>query len=178
VNKIILLDDHAIHPFDGAIRQSGSHFPNKNMRVIFLQNIKGVAQIGDIKNVSDGYARNFLLPKKLAQAATGDTVKLAESLRSKREKQYETDKEGALELAKKLEGLAVDIKEDANDEGHLYGSVNEKKIAHALKERGINLKEEYISLPQHLKTLGEHEVEIELHPEVKAKISVIVLGNK
>lgn len=148
------------------------------MRVIFLQNIKGVAQIGDIKNVADGYARNFLLPKKLAQIATANAEKQAEVLKSKREKQHETSKEGALELAKKLEGMTVEIKEDANEEGHLYGSVNEKKIAAALKEQGIDIKEEYINLPQHLKMAGEYEVEIELHPEVKTKIKVVITQNK
>src|SRR3989344_8786697 len=148
------------------------------MKVIFLQNIKGVAQIGDIKNVSDGYARNFLLPNKLAQAATNKNLKMTDSLKAKREKQYETDKTASLELASKLEGSTLELTEDANDEGHLYGSINEKKIIHALKDTGINLKEENINLPQHLKTVGEHEVEIDLHPEVKAKIKVLVLANK
>ena len=148
------------------------------MRVIFLQNIKGVAQIGDIKNVADGYARNFLFATNLAKPATADAEKQAGVLKSKREKQYETDKEGALELAKKLENLTVEIEEDANEEGHLYGSVNEKKIVAALKEQGINLKEENINLPQHLKTAGEHEVEIELHPEVKTKIKILISTNK
>ena len=148
------------------------------MRVVFLQNIKGVAQIGDIKDVSDGYACNFLFPRKLAQPATATTEKQAEVLRSKREKQYGTDKEAALELAQRLEGTAVELKEDANEEGHLYGSVTEKKIVHALKEKGINLKEEYLNMPQHLKAVGEHEVELELHPEVKTKLKVLVSANK
>jgi len=148
------------------------------MKVIFLQNIKGVAQIGDIRNVTDGYARNFLLPNGLAQAAVGNAVKLADSLKTKREKQYETDKGGSLELAKKLEGLTLELAEDANDEGHLYGSVNEKKLVAALKDKGIALKEENIDLPQHLKTLGEHEVEIDLHQEVKTKLKVVISANK
>lgn len=148
------------------------------MRVIFLQNIKGVAQIGDIKNVADGYARNFLLTHKLARPATVDATKFAESLKAKREKQYGTDKEGALELAKRLEGITLELKEDANEEGHLYGSINEKKIAHALKERGISVKDENITLPQHIKTVGEHKVEIELHPEVKTKVKILVTPNK
>ena len=148
------------------------------MKVIFLQDIKGTAQIGDIKSVSDGYARNFLFPKNLAKPATPDALKQAETLKKKQEEIHVVDKEGALELAKKLEGLTVEIKEDANEEGHLYGSVNEKKIAAALKEQGINLKEENINLPQHLKTVGEYEVELELHPEVKTKIKVIVLPDQ
>lgn len=148
------------------------------MRVIFLQNIKGVAQIGDIKNVTDGYARNFLLPHKLARPATADATKFAETLKAKREKQYGTDKEASLELAKKLDGITLEFKEDANEEGHLYGSINEKKIIHALKEQGISVKEENINLPQHIKTIGRHEVELELHPEVKTKVRILVAANK
>lgn len=147
------------------------------MRVIFLQNIKGIAQIGDIKNVANGYARNFLFVKNLAKPAMADAEKQAEMLKSKREKQYETNKEASLELAKKLEGMAFELAEDANEEGHLYGSVNEKKIVASLKEQGIVVKEENINLPQHLKTVGEHEVELELHPEVKTKIKIIVFPN-
>lgn len=148
------------------------------MRVIFIQNIKGTAQLGDIKNVADGYARNFLFANKLAKPAAADAEKQAETLKAKREKQHETNKGGALELAKKLAGLVLEIKEDANDEGHLYGSVNEKKIAAALKKKGIALKEENINLPQHLKTVGEHEVEVELHPEVKSMIKISIISNQ
>jgi large subunit ribosomal protein L9 len=155
------------------------------MKVIFLQNVKGVAQIGDIKTVSDGYARNFLLPHNMAKPATQDAEKQAEVLKSKREKQYGTDKEAALDLAKKLDGLALssskgmtlELKEDANEEGHLYGSVNAKVVAKYLKSKGVNLKEEYINLLHPLKTVGEHEVELDLHPEVKAKIKILVSAN-
>lgn len=98
------------------------------MKVIFLQNIKGVAQIGDIKNVNDGYARNFLFPKNFAKPATTETIKQAETLKSKRDKEYAVTKEGALKIVEKLEGLTLEIKEDANDEGHLYGSVERKKL--------------------------------------------------
>lgn len=148
------------------------------MRVIFLQNIKDVAQIGDIKSVADGYARNFLFAKNLARPATVNAEKQAKALKSKREKQYETDNRWAIELAKKLEGIMVELHEDANKEGNLYGSVNEKKIVAALRERGIAIKEESINLPQHIKTVGEHEVEIELHSEVKTKIKILITPNK
>jgi large subunit ribosomal protein L9 len=145
------------------------------MRVIFLQNIKGVAQIGDIKSVSDGYARNFLLPKNLAKPATAEAEKQAEILKKKRESENLTSKEGAVELAKTLEGFAMELTEDANDEGHLYGSVNAKVIAEELAKNKIKIKEDSINLPEPIKTIGEHEVEIELHPEVKIKIKINVL---
>ena len=144
------------------------------MRVIFLDNIKGVAQIGDIKNVADGYARNFLLPQKLAQTATAAAVLQAEALKKKRVEIDIKSKDEALALVSQLEGATLEIAADANEEGHLYGSVNEKMIAEAAHAKGLNLKPEQINLPQHLKTVGEHEVELDLHPEIKTKIKVLI----
>ncbi len=144
------------------------------MKVIFLQNIKGTAQIGDIKNVSDGYARNFLIPKNLAKPATAEAEKQAEILKKKRESANLTSKESAVELAKTLEGLVLEVTEDANEEGHLYGSVNAKIISEALVKKKIKIKEDLINLPEPIKTVGEHEVELELHPEVKTKIKISI----
>lgn len=144
------------------------------MRVIFLQNIKGVAQIGDIRNVSDGYARNFLLPKNLAKPATAEAEKQAEILKKKQESEDLTNKESAAGLAKTLEGFVLELAEDANEEGHLYGSVNAKRIAEELAKNKIKIKEDLINMPEPIKTVGEHEVELELHPEVKVKIKIRV----
>lgn len=148
------------------------------MRVIFLQNIKDVAQIGDIKNVSDGYARNFLIPKNFAKPATAETEKQAEILKKKRELENLANKENAAELAKTMEGFVLEITEDANEEGHLYGSVNTKRIAEELAKNKIKIKEDLINLPEPIKTIGEHEVELELYPEFKTKIKIIVSPNQ
>jgi large subunit ribosomal protein L9 len=145
------------------------------MRVVFLQNLKGVAKIGDIKNVNDGYARNFLLPKNVAKPATDGTVKQAENLKQKAGQAYVANKKEAEDLVQKFDGFVLEMKEDANDEGHLYGSVNEKKIAQAMKKERLNISEDQINLPEHIKTIGEHEVEIELHPEVKTKLKINLL---
>jgi large subunit ribosomal protein L9 len=144
------------------------------MKIIFLQNIKGVARIGDVKNVADGYARNFLFPKKMAQPATPENLKNIESLAKKREEDYANKRERGLKLTEKMAGLELHVRQDANDQGHLYGSVDEKIIVKELKKRGIEISPEEINLPSHLKEVGEHEVEIEFHPEVKAKFKVIV----
>lgn len=144
------------------------------MRIIFLQNVKGVAQIGDIKNVADGYAMNFLLPRKIAAPATASSEKQSETLKQKREKDSALSKERGLKLAKKMENMVLQINDDANDQGHLYGSIDAKRIAKELKNKKIEIAEENINLPHHLKTTGEHEVEIEFHPEVKTKLKVIV----
>src|SRR3989344_6522231 len=98
------------------------------MKVLFLQNIKGVAQIGDIKEISDGYARNFLLPRKLAKAATSEVAKESEGLKQKRELMDSKNKVAAEEMAKRLEGASLEMNEGANTEGHLYGSIDAKKI--------------------------------------------------
>jgi large subunit ribosomal protein L9 len=148
------------------------------MKVVFLKNIKGVAQIGDIKDVSDGHARNLLFPKGMAKPALSDAIKEAGVLIKKREQGETLRKEVAQKLAQELQGTALEIKEDANDEGHLYGSVNEKVIVAALKEKGYGVKEEEVNLPEHIKKTGEHEVETELHPEVKFKLKVVVAANE
>ncbi len=131
--------------------------------------------MGDIKNVSDGYAHNFLIPKKLAKLATAKAEEEAETLKKKRELEDVTNKEGALKLAQTLEGFVLEMAEDANEEDHLYGSANVKKIAEELAKKKIKIKEGSINLPEPIKTVGEHEVELELHPEVKVKIKINVL---
>lgn len=142
------------------------------MRVIFLDNIKGIAQIGDIKDVADGYARNFLFPRKLAEIATTAAVIRAEALKKRRLEEYSRSKEEALALTSRLDGIVLEIIADANEAGHLYGSVNEKMIAEAAHAKNIDIRPDQINLPQPLKTVGEYEVELELHPEVKTKIKI------
>lgn len=144
------------------------------MKVIFLQNIKGVARIGDIKEVAEGYARNFLLPKGFAKLALAGVEKLAETLKNKMVAESTLGKERGLELVQKLADLSLEIKEDTNDQGHLYGSVTAKMIVKELRKKNFEIPEDFINLDKHIKTVGEYEVEIEFHPEVKTKIKVLV----
>lgn len=144
------------------------------MKVVFLKNIKGTAQIGDIKNVADGYARNFLIPRGLAVIATADADKKAQELQKQRALTATQEKEKGLELAKRLEGIVVAVVEDANDQGHLYGSVTAKTIALALQKQNLKISPELINLNDHIKTVGEYAVEIEFHHEVKTKLKVVV----
>ncbi|MGD0977185.1 MAG: 50S ribosomal protein L9 [Minisyncoccia bacterium] len=145
------------------------------MKVIFLKNIKNVAQIGDIKEVADGYARNFLLKNGVAKVATADSAKQAETLKILRVEFDVKTKEKGIELAKKMENAVIEINGDANEQGHLYGSIDAKRIADKINNKyHLGISEDNINLPQHLKATGEHEVEIEFHPEVKTKMKVIV----
>ena len=134
--------------------------------------------MGDIKDVSDSYARNFLLPKRVAMPATPESIKQAETLKQKREQANTENKEVALETAKKLEGMVIEIEEDANEEGHLYGSINTKIIAKELKKKKVNIDEDRINLTENIKTIGKREIELELHPEVKVKIRVVISAKK
>ena len=146
------------------------------MKVLFLKNIKGVAQIGDIKDVSDGYARNFLLPNKLATAATGDSLKQAETLKNKRKTQIIEDQRHAEAMMEKLKDATVELIESANSEGHLYGSVDEKQIADAIKKAyHLALSIDQIKLPHHLKTTGDHQVTIQLFQTIATTLTVRVL---
>ena len=134
------------------------------MKVLFLKNIKGVAQVGDIKDVSDGHARNYLIPRGLAKAAIGSVAKESETLKKKRELIDDQSKAAAEDIAKRLEGAVLEITEGANPEGHLYGSVDAKKIAHGLDNSlHIKINEDQIHLPHHLKTTGDHQIKLNLH---------------
>ncbi len=146
------------------------------MKVIFSQNIKGVAQVGDMKNVSDGYARNFLLPRKLAKAATAQAADEVEDLKKSRGAEAIEDHARAEELAKKLAGGVIEVAEGANPEGHLYGSIDAKKIAEAIERTyHVKLSSDQINLPHHLKTLGEHSIELKLHHAIATTLTVRVL---
>lgn len=144
------------------------------MKVILLQNIKGLGQIGDAKNVSDGYARNFLLPRDLARAASQDALKQAETLKKKQAVLLSEQKKEALKMAEKLEGMEIKMSADASGEGHLYGSIGPKQIVQELKRHKLNLSEDQVELDKHIKTIGEHEIVLKLHPEVRTKIKVLV----
>ena len=139
------------------------------MKVIFLN--------GDIKNVSDGYARNFLLPRKLAQVATKDSEKLATALKTKHEARKTKNAEEATKIAEQLAGITLTITETANDEGHLFGSVDAKRIAQELKKQhGIAIDPDTISLDAHIKTTGEHEIEVDLYPDIRPRLKLMIVS--
>lgn len=148
------------------------------MKVILLQNIRGFGQIGDIKNVSDGYARNFLLPNKLVKSATDGSLKEVESLKKKLATTLTIEKERAVELSQKLQDVAVEFVKKASKTGKLFSSVTKENIAEELsKTTGARIEKSMISLGEqgeHIKQIGEHAAEIELTPGIKitAKVSI------
>lgn len=145
------------------------------MKVLLLNDVKGQGKKGEIVNVSDGYARNFLFPKKLAQevnAAVLNDVKNKEEARKRREA---LEKQAALDTAKTLEGLIVKIFATAGEGGRLFGSVTSKEIAEELeKQHKIEIDKRKIVLPDALKAFGNYSIDVKLYPEITGKINVLI----
>lgn len=146
------------------------------MKVILLQNIKGFGQIGDIKSVSDGHARNFLFPRKLAKVADNNALKEVETLKKQREASLVKDLEEAKKAAVTLAGVTLEFSKKASPTGTLFSSVTRHEIAHELaKKTGIKVATDSINLPEqseHIKHLGEHTAKIELAGGLNADLKI------
>lgn len=144
------------------------------MKIILLQDIKSLGSAGDIKEVADGYARNFLLPKKLAEKATKEAVEKA--IRKKQETEELKDRrtEELSNLAKKLEGKEIVIKVKEKN-GKLFGSIGRKEIA---ENMGNEINEDMIELKENIKETGGKEVKINLGDNINMKIKVLITGEK
>ncbi len=145
------------------------------MKVILNQDVKGQGKKGDLINVSDGYARNFLLPKNLAKEATKENLNVMQGQKESQEYRKQKELEEAQELQKKIAELTVNIKAKAGENGKLFGSVTSKEIAEELKmQHHIKLDKKKFVLPDGIKTLGVTQVDIKLHPGVVGKLKVMV----
>ena len=145
------------------------------MKVILLENIKDFGQIGDVKNVSDGYARNFLLPRKMVKAATKNSMKEVDSLKAKRVIMIEAEKKNALQATEKLKGLAIEIIRKATKTGKLFAGIDKEDLVKEIKKiSGVQLQEEMIGHEEPIKHIGEHLIDLNLSPEVKTQVKVVV----
>jgi len=146
------------------------------MELILLEDIKDLGHRGDVIKVRDGYARNFLLPRKLAQAATRHNRVFVEQQRVRSEKRKAERKRAAEEKAEKMADLKVTIEAKAGEQGKLYGSVTAEEIAAQLIQQGHEFEKKQVHLRQAIRTLGVHPVEVELHPGVRVTVSVEVIS--
>lgn len=144
------------------------------MQVILLQRIAKLGQMGDVVNVKDGFARNFLLPQKKALRATDDNRKHFESRRSQLEADNLAHKSEAQQVAEKLGGKTFIAIRQAGDTGQLYGSVSPRDIAEVVTAGGFTVNRNQVVLEKPIKALGVHDVEIALHPEVSVKVRLNV----
>jgi len=145
------------------------------MKVIFLQDVKGSGKKGEILNVSDGYAHNFLFPKKLAEMATNLAVNSLMGQKNAEVFRKNTEKEAALELSKQIKGLSIELKIKAGEKGKMFGSVTSKEIAEVLNKQGYQIDKKKIILESPIKNLGQYKVEIKLYPDVTTSFIVNIV---
>ena len=146
------------------------------MKVIFNADVRGQGKKGEMKEVSDGYARNYLLPKGLAVAATQDNLNAMKLKEAAKKKQIEKEKAAALEASKKLESVVVKIAAKAGDSGRLFGSVTSKEISEALsKQFGIEIEKNKIVQAEPIKSFGSYEVKCKFGYEISGVIHVLVV---
>lgn len=145
------------------------------MQVLLTQNVPGIGNAGEVKKVADGYARNYLFPRKLAVAATGGAVKQAEAIKQAVVRREAKTRAEAQELAKLIEQVTLTFRAKAGEGDRLFGSITSTDIVEALaREKGITVDKRKIELNSPLKELGTHQVTIKLHPEVSARATVVV----
>ncbi len=142
------------------------------MRVVLRKEVKGVGRPGDVKDVADGYATNFLLPRGLAVQATSAAVRAVELQNETRQAKADQDRAELRELAKTIDGVALTFRLKAGAQGKVFGSVTNRDIAEALAARGILVDRAKIQLVEPLRALGTHRVEVRLVPDVRAELRV------
>ena len=144
------------------------------MKIILLEDVAKLGKAGDCINVSDGYARNYMIPRKLAVEATSSNLRQVERKRTLGVGQLTRGKREAQELAERLEAISLVLDRQAGKGDKLFGSVTSKDLSEALAAEGFDLERKKILLDEPIKNLGLFEVPIRLHPEVLGKIKVEV----
>jgi len=148
------------------------------MKVLLLEDVKKIGRKNEIKEVSDGYARNFLFPKKMAVLASSANLKDLEEKKKVAVQKAEEELKIFQDQAGQLDGLELEILAKVQEDGKLFGSIAAANIINKLKERGIEIKKEQIKLKEPIKELGEYEVPVEFPHNLEAKLKVIVVEEK
>jgi large subunit ribosomal protein L9 len=144
------------------------------MKIILLDDVATVGRRGEVRDVSDGYARNFLIPKKLALSASAGNLKNLEHIKQQAESKAHRIKGDAEGLQRRIEGLLYEERRQASEEGKLFGSVTSQDIADFLGRQGVKIERRRIQLDEPIKTLGETTVSVRLHTDVTAQLRVSV----
>ncbi|MDR2066904.1 MAG: 50S ribosomal protein L9 [Endomicrobium sp.] len=148
------------------------------MKVILRSDITNVGRQGEIKDVACGFARNYLVPENLAMEATDRNLKIWQRERVKLEKQREEIINSAKKIASKMETVEFTIKAKIGENGKIFGSVTTASLSKLFAEQGFNVNKKDILLSDNIKELGNYEINVRLHPEVVAKVKLVVLSDK
>lgn len=145
------------------------------MKVILRQNYESLGEVGDVVTVKDGFARNFLIPRKIVYAAVKGNILALEEEKKNISKKKEQEMHSAEKLAVELEKISVTIPVQVGEEDKIFGSVTTQMIADVLKEKGHEIDKRKIEIDEAIKSLGIYSVSIKLHPNVSAKVKVWVV---
>lgn len=148
------------------------------MKVILAQDVKNLGQKGDLVEVAEGYARNYLLPRKMALPATPANLNALRQQKEQEARRQQRLREEAGQLADRLNQVTVTISVKTGEGGRMFGSVTAQTIAEALEAQGVRVDKKKIELKDTIKSLGTYVVPVKLHPEVTARISVVVTEEK
>ncbi len=146
------------------------------MKVVLLKDVKGTGKKGEIKEVSDGYAKNFLLKTGAAKIADNSAMSENKNMQTSQAFHKATEIAAAKELAKKLEGKSVSVSIKCGENGKTFGSVTNKEVADALEKQGLKLDKKKIEIKEPIKTLGNFEILVRVYPEITAKLNLNVVG--
>jgi large subunit ribosomal protein L9 len=144
------------------------------MKIILLEDIPTLGRRGELRDVADGYARNYLLPQRLALHATPANVKNLEGIKARQDSQAAKNLAASQAQAQAIEALRLAVSRQASDEDRLFGSVGRNDVAAFLSQHGVDIERRRIGLDEPIKTLGEFSVPIRLHPEITAHLKVTV----
>ena len=144
------------------------------MKVILKEDIEKLGNKGDIVNVADGYARNYLIPRGLALAVTRGNLRLIEEEKKRLQREREREIRTAEALAEKLNALELEVYKKAGENDVLYGSVTASELAELLSGKGFNIDRKSIILEEPIKRLGVHYFEVRVHNEIKSRVRVVV----
>ena len=145
------------------------------MKVLLIKDVKGLGKAGEIKNVKDGYARNFLIPKGFAKLATDSVIKAWQKEQKKKEEELKKEITKINKLKEKIENTTLIIKHKLGANGQLYGAVTNKEVASELSKQGIEIDKKHIEMKQ-IKSVGEYDIDIKLGHGIHANLKLIVEG--
>jgi large subunit ribosomal protein L9 len=148
--------------------------PN-TMKVLLCEDITKLGWLGDVVEVNVGYARNYLLPQGLAKVATEASIRSIAEEKAKRAVQRISDSKRLENAAKAVEGAEAVVAAKANEQGHLFGSVNERQIAANLRAQGFEVADAIVQLPEHIKQVGTHAVTLKFADNITATVNVVVV---
>lgn len=148
------------------------------MRVILMQDVLHTGKRGEVIDVKPGHARNYLIPQGMALQATPGNLKYFEQQRSKIDARHAKERAAAGEIAAEMAGIRLTIAKRVGESETLYGSVTATEVGEMLQKKGVTVDRRRIDLEGGIKTLGDHQVRIELHPEVVAEVTVTVVAEE